>query len=398
MKYHFPNNYSLTQLSDPTTYDEDDNLARLCRQVIAPKLNFPSGEAKQKLLSGQLPKIVRTHVDELHQQYLNLMVDFNKAQSDLPPDYTMVTEFAKDGAYALLKPTGFDADLDKRIKRLGGHWCTKTWRIPLNKIRSLKRVLQNHSKSPAANHATMDDKMELLNNIKSLLPESLELVGTEEKGDATLVLLKPEYFDFDLHPRIKRIGGYWCGLSYKNRRLWVIPIERVGSLKRVFDNHQLAKQTPEYIEQAKKEAEERARREQAQKERKEQWAKEKEERKKQWAKEKEERKLQWAKEKQERKLKQARVQRERVKVTVGEYDIGDKIFNKPITRFGEEWIEMGGAPNEYFVGQLWELCECKREEPVYMMGSLGGGEHALCSKCINERYGTEVRYCYAYFS
>lgn len=49
------------------------------------------------------------------------------------------------------------------------------------------------------------------------------------------VLIKGAYCE-DLAKRLKRIGGYWDGARYDNRRCFVIPLDKTKSLNRIFSN------------------------------------------------------------------------------------------------------------------------------------------------------------------
>jgi hypothetical protein len=53
-------------------------------------------------------------------------------------------------------------------------------------------------------------------------------------SDSELLLQGP--FDEDLHPRIKRLGGYWDGQGRSDRKCWAIPPEKAASLKRALTN------------------------------------------------------------------------------------------------------------------------------------------------------------------
>lgn len=68
-------------------------------------------------------------------------------------------------------------------------------------------------------------------------------IGLEKKPTGCRVLVRPITFDSDLNDRIKRIRGWWDGRSKENRCLWVIPLDKVGSIGRVIVNHQREMET-----------------------------------------------------------------------------------------------------------------------------------------------------------
>jgi hypothetical protein len=295
MKYYFPNTYEIETLSKPETYSRDDNLARMCRHIIAPTLDMPIGEAKQKLLNGEYPELVKPHVDEFHSAYEKMMKSYQAAKSNLP--------------------------------------------------------------------------------------ESYELIDTEIDTQGSWALLKPAQFDEDLHSRIKRIGGYWDGKAYDNRQLWLVPLEKVGSLKRIFKNHLTAAEVKKAA-LMEKEKQESARKEAQRIEREKRWEEEKKQRAEALAAE---------------KARQSRAKSERIKVAAGKYSVGDMLNGKQITGFGQSWTEKGNAPEKYFKVQLWEPCHCG-QEPVYAQSGLEYMGSQECEKCINRKYGVDIDVCYAYFS
>lgn len=100
--------------------------------------------------------------------------------------------------------------------------------------------------------------------IQSLqLPEGYSIAIEE-----TLIVLSGPFSE-DLHARLKRAGGWWDGLSGTNRKVWMIPLTKGASLKRIFAHFaQSAKaEADARAEQERRHAEERAARER-------QWAEE----------------------------------------------------------------------------------------------------------------------------
>lgn len=117
--------------------------------------------------------------------------------------------------------------------------------------------------------------------IQSLqLPEGYS-VYIEEK---LIILSGP--FSEDLHARLKRAGGWWDGMSGTNRKVWMIPLTKGVSLKRIFANFAQSAQAEAEAraEEERRRAEERAARER-------QWAEERAAREKRWAEERAARRL-----------------------------------------------------------------------------------------------------------
>ena len=94
--------------------------------------------------------------------------------------------------------------------------------------------------------------------IQSLqLPEGYSVYIEE-----TLIILSGPFSE-DLHARLKRAGGWWDGMSGTNRKVWMIPLTKGVSLKRIFANFAQSAQAEAEAraEEERRRAEERAARE-----------------------------------------------------------------------------------------------------------------------------------------
>jgi hypothetical protein len=141
--------YDLTDLGSPATYQADEQLATLCRRVVAPAihraLGFGIGDCKRALLAGQYPEHVKPYWDKLCGD--NNLVDANTAivkEATPPTGFTLEVE----GDEILIQGR-YNADLAERIKRQGGYWCGQSGRnrkclvLPLAKASSIQRILNN---------------------------------------------------------------------------------------------------------------------------------------------------------------------------------------------------------------------------------------------------------------
>lgn len=111
------------------------------------------------------------------------------------------------------------------------------------------------------------------------------------------------------------------------------------------------------------------------------------EREEKWARQREQR----AAERAQRQAAQKKAVAERIRVTVGEYQIGDVLNGKPITGFGKSWTitGIGSWGNR---GQRWDepCAHCGRSDlPI-------DNHTELCERCGAD--GNEIHVCYAYFS
>lgn len=223
--------YSLEELSDPATYQDDPALAKIARDIGVSRFNdlFAStmgrGDAKRAMTSGQYPQLV---ADEIEKIISKQEAEFKENQKGI--------------------------------------------------ISALALSINGYSIEPSATEIIIRGK-----------------------------------FDEDLHSRIKRIG-YWDGATYANRKVWVIPASKGGSLKTIFKNHLVAKDANEKARQdAAAEAYEKA--QAAEKARRD------------------------ARIEQQRK--DAIAKSTRVKVEEGKYKVGDKLNGKKISSFGSPWEEGG---------------------------------------------------------
>jgi hypothetical protein len=145
--------YDLTDLSSPAIYQADEQLATLCRRVVAPEiyrtLGISIGDCKRALLEGLYPEHVKPYWDKVcgdAQARNNQTAAHTAIVSDLTPPngYTLEVE----GNEVLLKGR-YDADLAERIKRQGGYWCGQSGRnrkclvLPLTKASSIQRIFKN---------------------------------------------------------------------------------------------------------------------------------------------------------------------------------------------------------------------------------------------------------------
>jgi hypothetical protein len=145
--------YDLTDLSSPVTYQADEQLATLCRRVVAPEihrsLGIGIGDCKRALLAGQYPEHVKPYWDKLFGdvQARSNQADANAAivsELTLPNGYTLEVESDE----VLIKGR-YDADLAERIKRQSGYWCGQSGKnrkclvLPLAKVNSIQRIFKN---------------------------------------------------------------------------------------------------------------------------------------------------------------------------------------------------------------------------------------------------------------
>lgn len=155
--------YDLEDLSRAETYAQDDELATLVRRKIATREfdqvrgQMGRGEFKRALLAGEYPELVKTYVDRVASDDAERAASIEAGRQalselELPDGYSLTNEGAPDGH--VLLAGSFDDDLHKRLKRLGAQWITRTgWAIPLEKGKSLKRVIGNWRKAVAGKSA-----------------------------------------------------------------------------------------------------------------------------------------------------------------------------------------------------------------------------------------------------
>jgi hypothetical protein len=150
-------NYDTIDLSKPSTYDNDSELATLVRRVIAPAHhkdnNIGIGEFKRRALAGEFPEIVRSYVVKksadtvAHSKSVETGIDAANS-FDLPEGYHIEVEVG-----TLLIFGSFDEDLHARLKRVGGYWDgqqrqnRRCWVIDAVKGKSLKRIFANWAKA-----------------------------------------------------------------------------------------------------------------------------------------------------------------------------------------------------------------------------------------------------------
>jgi hypothetical protein len=150
------------------------------------------------------------------------------------PDGT-VSEFKSDKSYSHvgMVETGPSAKNPGVIKHIASlespdeisAWTEKALKSPA------------HARALAVPIELTEAKPPKVKAVREVKPEEIELpkgYNLEPEGK-NLLLHGP--FSEDLHARIKRMGGYWDGATYKNRRLWVIPAEKAKSLATIFKNN-----------------------------------------------------------------------------------------------------------------------------------------------------------------
>lgn len=149
--------YDLEDLSNPTTYSQDDELAALVRRVVADREfdrvrgKMGRGEFKRALLAGEYPELVKSYVDQRASEdaaRASSLDDGREAVAglELPAGYSLIEDDAPDEHVLLAGP--YDEDLHKRLKRLGAYWVTgRGWAVPLERGKSLKRVIANWRKA-----------------------------------------------------------------------------------------------------------------------------------------------------------------------------------------------------------------------------------------------------------
>lgn len=186
-------------------------------------------------------------------------------------------------------------------------------------------------------------------------------VDVSDKG----LILKAPWDGGDLAERLGRLGGKWN----RENKCFDVPIDAAPSLGRVLANWRKAQDERDATEaEAKRKAEQKRQAEQAARDA--EWARQRE---------------QDATARKAQQERQARAVASRVKVTAGQYKVGDLLEDKQITGFGKVWQE-----STLPFGQLWQECDYGRceNEPVCVS----------CGKCSKHcGCGEQVTYCYAYF-
>ena len=174
----------------------------------------------------------------------------------------------------------------------------------------------------------------------------------------------------DLGKRLSGKGAHW----YPEQRVWVYPLDNVLSLPRIFANWQ------------KSQADSAAALQQAEAQRRQQQAEARRQQQAIWDEENRQNAARRQQERAERERAQAVAVGQRVRITAGQYKIGDTLRGRQITGFGKQWTESNLSR-----GQLYQECEFGRcdNEPVCV-------DCFMCSKHC--RCGTQTTYCYAYFS
>lgn len=210
--------------------------------------------------------------------------------------------------------------------------------------------------------AEMQIHNDLIGECQKIIPPTNVTLTTH----GTTIHIATPWDGNDLGKRLKGKGAHWDS----SVRAWIYPLDNVLSLPRIFANWQKS-QAGAAQAQAQAEAQRRQQRAQAQREREAQWA--------------EENRQNAARRQQERRA-QVRSVVQRVRITAGQYKIGDMLNGSPITGFGKQWTE-----SDLSRGQLYQECDYGRcdGEPV-CVDCFKCGKHCGC--------GTQTTYCYAYFS
>lgn len=199
---------------------------------------------------------------------------------------------------------------------------------------------------------------------KAVVPPAGVTITVNEETDK--IYIATPWDGYDIAPRIKRLGGRWDA----DTKIWIVPMDAAGSLKRVFANWQKSQGEKAKI-QAAANAEKERQKAATQRQREAQWAAEREADRR-------------AREAQ--KQAQAKAIGERVRVVAGRYKIGDTLNGKAISGFGKSWTE-----SDLSKGQLYQPCADYRcdNEPACVD----------CERCSKHcTCGTQTNYCYAYFS
>lgn len=151
--------YTIEQLQTPEAYEQDQELATLARRLATQHYDelgrgrVGMGDLKREFLAGQHAERVAAAVDEI-----TTKADRNAAKATAGAK--AVSELTPPNGYRItITPTEiqifgpFDEDLHQRLKRAGGYWDgvtqsnRKCWVLPPEKGKSLKRILENWSKS-----------------------------------------------------------------------------------------------------------------------------------------------------------------------------------------------------------------------------------------------------------
>lgn len=144
--------------------------------------------------------------------------------------------------------------------------------------------------------------------------QTLELPSgwTATPGYPSIILTGP--YNAEMPARLRRLGGDWDASA----KQWLIPTEKHKSIARVFGNAEKAAAQKAAAKAAEKEAADKAR-----------------------AAEREAKAAARAAQKAAEREATAKAKAGRVRVTVGQYQVGDIINGKPITSFGQAWTEAG---------------------------------------------------------
>ncbi|MEA3641751.1 MAG: hypothetical protein VBE63_17700 [Lamprobacter sp.] len=153
--------YTIEKLQLPETYEQDQELATLARRLATQHYEelgrdrVGMGDLKREFLAGQHAGRVAAAVDEIATK-----ADQDAAKANARAKAANALT-APNGYRIEVNPTEilimgpFDEDLHQRLKRAGGYWDgitqtnRKCWVLPPAKGKSLKRILENWSKSHA---------------------------------------------------------------------------------------------------------------------------------------------------------------------------------------------------------------------------------------------------------
>lgn len=151
--------YDTLELSDPETYLSDDQLATAARAVATIYFKdvfsktMGRGAAKKAVLNGKYPHLVKQYIDGLCANHAAATKQTEEntdiIKTIIPPrDYSINIVRSNICIYG-----PYDNNLAQRVKRQNGHWGSAStgaprdcWIIPLNKAKSIKKILANWEK------------------------------------------------------------------------------------------------------------------------------------------------------------------------------------------------------------------------------------------------------------